>query len=171
MHQSLGFAGDWKARLVLLKGSGPKWRALRQFTFFISQLLHKTRLLVAITNTTSDYKKRRKIDFVLLLTRPFCIFLQVSVVNLNGTIEKFKIPVIVLLQWIIRDQALSYYNQLHLWCNLQLLFSRFTKNRDLLGRIKVSFTTMAFSSVLKECECKKSEWNWALLKKTPWITK
>lgn len=134
MHRCLAFAGDSKAGPVLLKGSGPRWKALRQFMFCISQLLHDTRLLVAITSTTSDYKKKRKIDFVLLSPRPFCIFLQWSVVNLNSTTEKFEIAVIVLLQWIIRDQTLCYYHQLHLWCNLHLLFSRFAKNRDLLGR-------------------------------------
>jgi len=45
---------------------------------FISQVLHETRLLVAITNTTSDYKKMRKIDFVLLSPRLFCIFFAIK---------------------------------------------------------------------------------------------
>lgn len=95
-------------------------------------------------------QKKRKIDFVLLLPRLFCIFfffLQRTVANLNGTIEKFKIPVIVLLQWIIRDQTLCYYHQLHLWCNLHLLFSRFAKNRGLLGRT-VSFSLQQWHFIL-----------------------
>lgn len=99
---------------------------------FISQLLYETSLLVAIKNTS---KKRRKIDFFQILPGLFCIFffLQWSVVNLSSTIEKFKILVIVLLQQIIRDQT-CYYYPLCLWWNLHLLFSRFAKNRDLLGR-------------------------------------
>lgn len=77
----------------------------------------------------------------------FFFFLQWTVANLNGTIEKFKIPVIVLLQWIIRDQTLCYYHQLHLWCNLHLLFSRFAKNRGLLGRT-VSFSLQQWHFIL-----------------------
>lgn len=137
MHWSLAFAGVSKASQVLLKSSGPRWRALRQFMFFISLILQESRLLVAITritSTISDYKEKRKIDFVLLLPSLFYVFLKWSVVNLNGIIEKFKISVIVLLQWIIRDQMLCYYHQLHLWCNLHLLFFRFAKNKDLLGK-------------------------------------
>lgn len=41
---------------------------------FISQLLYETSLLVAIKNTTSDYKKKRKIDFFQILPRLFSFF-------------------------------------------------------------------------------------------------
>lgn len=118
--------------------------------FFISQLLHETRLLVAIMNTTSDYTKKEKNRLCSTFTKAvlhFFFFLQWTVANLNGTIEKFKIPVIVLLQWIIRDQTLCYYHQLHLWCNLHLLFSRFAKNRGLLGRT-VSFSLQQWHFIL-----------------------
>lgn len=47
--------------------------------FFISLILQESRLLVAITritSTISDYKEKRKIDFVLLLPSLFYVFLK-----------------------------------------------------------------------------------------------
>lgn len=97
-------------------------------------------------------RKRVKTGFFQILPRLFCIFfkknfLQWSVENVSGTIKKFKILVIVLLQRIIRDQTLCYYYQLCLWCNLHLLFSMFAKNRDLLGR-NASFSLQQWSFLL-----------------------
>lgn len=119
---------------------------------FISQLLYETSLLVTIKNASSDDKKKSKNWLFSNFTKAvlhffFKKFLQWSVENVSGTIEKFKILVIVLLQRIIRDQTLCYYYQLCLWCNLHLLFSMFAKNRDLLGR-NASFSLQQWSFLL-----------------------
>lgn len=116
---------------------------------FISQLLYET---IGFIGRNQKYylwleEKEKNRLFSNFTKAVQLFFLQWSVVNLSGTIEKFKILVIVLLQWIIRDQTLCYYYQLRLWCNLHLLFSRFAKNRDLLGR-NASFSLQQWSFLL-----------------------
>lgn len=157
MHWSLAFVGDSK---IMAQDPGEEdWENL----VFISQLLYETSLLVAIKNTS---KKKRKIDFFKFYQGClvfFFFFFTISVVNLSSTIEKFKILVIVLLQRIISDQTCYYYHQLCLWWNLHLLFSRFVKNRDLLGR-NAGFSLQQWSFLLcHHCLYAELVWVWEKL--------